>query len=146
MINVSARTLKALAALTWYTGGIVLVLKARSLLGEAEHIEPGRIWPWIAAISGVTIGILKARFIFRKSCRKNLKRIDALEKRRIWLFFRPWFFFLLFLMILTGATLSRAAHGNYILLIAVAILDFSIGVALLGSSYVFWKDRVFVKD
>jgi len=44
-------------------------------------------------------------------------------------------------MILTGATLSRMAHGNYPFLIGVAIVDFSISVALLGSSYVFWRPQ-----
>jgi len=42
-------------------------------------------------------------------------------------------------MIITGATLSNLAHGNYPLLIAIAALDLAIAVALLGSSYVFWE-------
>jgi hypothetical protein len=48
-------------------------------------------------------------------------------------------------MILAGATLSRLAHNNYAFLIGVGILDISIAVALLGSSYVFWKQKAFVK-
>jgi hypothetical protein len=46
-------------------------------------------------------------------------------------------------MIATGATLSRLDHSNYPFLIAVATLDLSLAVALLGSSYVFWKRRAF---
>ncbi len=42
-------------------------------------------------------------------------------------------------MILLGAVLSRMAHGHYAFLIGVAALDFSIAMALLGSSYVFWQ-------
>jgi hypothetical protein len=46
---------------------------------------------------------------------------------------------------MTGATLSRLAHDNYYFLIGVAILDFSIAIALLSSSYVFWKLKAFAK-
>jgi hypothetical protein len=44
-------------------------------------------------------------------------------------------------MILAGTTLSRVAHGNYPFLIGVAIVDFSIGIALLGSCYIFWTHK-----
>ena len=47
-------------------------------------------------------------------------------------------------MIAAGATLSRLAHGHYPLLIAVATLDLSLAVALLGSSTVFWKQKAFL--
>ena len=42
-------------------------------------------------------------------------------------------------MILVGAAISKIAHGNYLLLLAVAALDLTIATALLGSSYVFWE-------
>jgi hypothetical protein len=48
-------------------------------------------------------------------------------------------------MITTGATLSRLAHENYYFLIGVAILDFSIAIALLWSGYAFWKQKAFAK-
>ena len=145
MINVSARTLKIMAALVWYTGGIFLMLKGRSHLILAEHLDPGHIWPWLALLVGLTVGVARGMILFRKTCRKNLARIDALNQPKIWQFFRPWFFFFLALMIMGGATLSRLAHGNYIFLIAVATLDFSVSGSLLGSSYVFWKDKAFAK-
>jgi hypothetical protein len=72
-------------------------------------------------------------------------RIGVLDQPKIWHFFRPWFFVALIVMILAGATLSRLAHNNYVFLISVGILDLSIAVALLGSSYVFWKQKAFVK-
>ena len=143
MLTVSARTLHILAALVWYAGGIVLLLKGSSLLVEAESLDPGRIWPWLAAILALCLGGWKARFIFAKSIKKNLARIASLERPRVWQFFSPGFLVALAAMIATGATLSRLAHGSYPLLIAVAVLDLSIAVALLGSSVVYWGQRAF---
>ncbi len=139
MLVVSTRSLKILAALVWYVGGTILLLKGRSLLVEAEALKPEEGWPRLAAVAGLILGGLKAKFLFNKSCQKNLDRIAALNRPRVWQFFRPGFFVILTVMILVGVTLSRLAHNNYPFLIGVAILDFSIGIALLGSSYVFWK-------
>ena len=136
---VSSSTLKILAALLWYIGSIILLLKGSSLLSEAEVLEPEGGWPWQVAVLGAFLGGLKARFIFNKSCQKNLDRIGALDQPRLWQFFRIRFFVALLLMVLVGVSLSMLAHNNYPMLISVALLDISIGIALLGSSYVFWK-------
>ncbi len=140
MLIVSHRTLNIFAALVWYIGGIVLLVKGRSLLMEAELLIPDKHWPWTAAIVAVLIGGIKAKFIFSKSYRKNLARIAALSQPKIWQFFRPVFFMLLFLMILAGTTLSNLAYGNYPFLLGIATLDLTIAIALLGSSYVFWHN------
>jgi uncharacterized membrane protein len=140
---VSARLLNVLAALVWYGGGIALLLKGRSLLGEATALRPGLAWPWLAVMAGLLFGGLQARILFSKSCRKNLARIAGLEQPRIWQFFRPGFFVALVAMIAAGATLSRLAHGNYSFLIAVAAVDLTVAVSLLGSSHVFWQERAF---
>jgi hypothetical protein len=145
MLTVSTRSLNILAALVWYVGGIVLLLKGGSLLVEADALKPDQDWPWLAAVAGLLLGGLKAKFLFSKSCQKNLDRIAALDRRKIWQFFRPGFFVALTVMILAGATLSRLAHNNYPLLIGVATLDLGIAIALLGSSYVFWQQKAFVK-
>ena len=143
MTIVSARTLHILAGLVWYAGGIVLLLKGGSLLLEAETLEPERFWPWLAGILALLLGGWKARYIFAKSIKKNLARIAALDQPRIWQFFSLGFLVALAAMIATGATLSRLAEGSYPLLIAVAVLDLSIAVALLGSSIVYWRLRAF---
>jgi hypothetical protein len=143
MMTVSARTLNILAALIWYAGGIVLLLKGGSLLIEAEALEPGQIWPWLAAILALFLGGWKARFIFGKSIKRNLARIAALDRSKIWQFFSLGFLLALAAMIFAGASLSRLAHGNYLLLIAVAVLDLAIAVALLGSSIIYWQQRAF---
>jgi hypothetical protein len=141
MTTVSTRSLKLIAALIWYGGGIVLVFKGYSLLAEAEALRPGQIWPWLAAVAGVVAGGLQAKYVFSRSCKRNLDRIDALEEPRIWLFFRPGFMVALVTMIITGATLSRLAHGKYLFLLLVGALDLNIATALLGSSYVFWREK-----
>jgi hypothetical protein len=144
MLSASIRTLNILAALVWYVGGLVLLLKGGSLLLEAASIKPQLLWPWLTMVAGPTIGLVKARFLFSKSCRKNLARIELLKQPKLWQFFRPGFFMALVVMILAGATLSRLAHNNYPFLIGVALLDLSLAMALLGSSYVFWKQKAFV--
>lgn len=143
MASVPAHILHILAALVWYAGGIVLLVKGGSLLTEAEALDPGWTWPWLAGMIALLLGGLKARFIFGKSIKRNLARIAALDQPRIWQFFSPGFFVALAVMIGTGASLSRLAHGNYPFLIAVAVLDLAIAVALLGSSIVYWQHHAF---
>jgi uncharacterized membrane protein len=147
MLTASTRTLNILAAFVWYVGGIVLIIKGSSLLAEAYSLKPEQYWPWLAVGVGPIIGSIKGKFIFRKSCQKNLDRILALDKPMIWQFFKPWFFAILALMITFGATMARLAqtHHNYYFLIAVAVVDIDIGIALLWSSYIFWKQKAFVK-
>jgi hypothetical protein len=146
-MTASIRTLNILAAFVWYVGGIVLLINGFRLLVEAYSLKPEQYWPWLAIAVGPIIGSIKGKFIFRKSCLKNLARIDALNQPKIWQFFKPWFFVVLAVMISFGATMARLAHTqhNYYFLIAVSIVDIDIGIALLWSSYIFWKQKAFVK-
>lgn len=141
MFSSTHRQLKILAAILWMTGGVVLVFKAAALLSEAQALNVTGIWHWLAIVIGLSIGLIKVKFIFRHVCKKNLQRIERLEYPKMWHFYRPGFFLFLALMISTGATLSRMAHGDYSMLIAVAILDLSVATALLGSSPVFYASR-----
>lgn len=145
MLTVSALTLNILAASVWYVGGTVLLIKGSTLLVEAHTLRPEMYWIWIVIVAGICFGSLKGTFIFSKTCRNNLVRIRSLDQPKVWQIFRPWFFVFLAAMITTGATLSRMAHGNHYFLIGVAILDLSIAIALLWSSYIFWKQKAFVK-
>lgn len=142
-LTVSRRTLNILAGVVWVVGGVVLLLKGGSLLLEASALKPAHSWPAFVIVLGLLLGGVKARFLFSRSCRKNLARIANLAKPKFWQFFKPSFFFFLALMILAGALSSRLAQGNYLLLCAVATLDLTIAVALLGSSYVFWQQKAF---
>jgi hypothetical protein len=145
MLTTSIRTLSILAAFVWYVGGIVLLIKGSTLLVEAYTLRPEMSWIWIAIVAGPCFGSLKAKLIFSKSCQNNLARIRFLDQPKVWQIFSPWFFVFLAAMIATGATLSRLAHENYYFLIGLAILDFSIAIAMLWSSHVFWKQKAFVK-
>ena len=52
-------------------------------------------------------------------------------------------FIFLAIIIPAGATMSRMAAGKFGWLCAVAVLDLSIGTALLASSLQFWKNNAF---
>ena len=142
MLDTSARTLKILASVVWYGGCIILLFKSWALLAEAIDLRPGSAWPWGVVVIGVVLGGLKARYLFSGVCEKNLQRIQALEQPKIWQFFRKRFFLFLLVMIIIGVSLSRSAHHHYGFLLCIAALDLTIGVALMGSSYIFWKKRV----
>jgi hypothetical protein len=142
-MNVSQRTLMITAALIWYGGGISLLLKGGALIKNGYAIDPQSIWTYLAPIFGILIGLLKGRFLFSKSCVKNIKRIQTLIDPRIWQCFRPGMLIFLAIIIPTGAWMSRAAAGNFTFLCLVGALDLSIGCALLSSSIVFWKHRAF---
>ncbi len=139
MLSVSRQTLVLLAALTWVAGGVVLLMKGGDLWREAGELRPGNPWLWFAVGGGAVFGLLKIYFIFNPACRRNLSRIADLHDPRLWQFFRPTFFFFLALMITAGATASHAARGDFAFLIAVATIDFSLAVALLGSSFSFLR-------
>ncbi len=139
MFNSSTRRVKLLAAAIWYGGGFVLLWKTWELLQRAMTVRPEDGFPWVVLLLGAIIGILKARYIFGRVCEKNLKRIESITKPKIWQCYRKRFFVFLILMIILGFLLSVWAHDRYVMLLCVALLDLSIGVALLASSYVFWK-------
>jgi len=139
MFIVSALVLKILAGLIWYIGGIVLLLKGKSLISQALLINAAQLWPFAIAGLGIIIGVLKARYLFIKNGRRNLARINALSNPKLWQFFRLRFFIFLTLMIITGALLSAAAQNNYHFLLAVAGLDFSLATALFISGYVYFE-------
>ena len=142
-MNVSQRTLRIIAAIIWYTGGFVLLAKGSVLIKNAYLIDARSIWTTMAPILGIIIGLLKGRFLFSKSCRKNIKRINALIDPRIWQCYRPGMLIFLAIVIPTGAWMSRAASGNFTFLCLVGALDISLACALLSSSIVFWKLKAF---
>ncbi len=143
MLSVSHRTLKILAAILWYIGVYMLLTKGWELAKTAQDLEPAKLGQSISWIAGIIVGIIKTRFIFIRSCKKNMARIDALDSPKLWQFYRYQFFIALVMMILLGSFLSRASQGNYVFLVSVATLDISIGSALLFSSLIFWKQGVF---
>jgi len=142
-MKVSQRTLMIIAAIIWYGGGISLLFKGGVLINNVYAIDAQSIWIYLAPILGIILGLLKGRFFFSRSCRKNIKRIKALSDPRIWQCFKPGMLIFLFIIIPIGAWMSRAAAGNVTFLCLVSILDLSIACALLSSSIVFWKHKAF---
>lgn len=141
LFDTSPRTLKFLAALVWYSGFIVLFMKSGQLFIAAEKINPGLLQTTLAILTGVSIGIIKTKYLFKRLCIKNLKRIDTLKQPRIWDFYRSRFFIFLLSMIVLGLFLSRWIQGNYAMIISLAIIELSLATALLGSSHCFWLKK-----
>jgi hypothetical protein len=138
-------TVMKTAAFVWYSGGIALLLKGSALAKSAYILEPDSIWSFLTPVIGVAAGLIKAKFIFIKSCKKNIIRIKALVNPRLWQCFRPGMLIFLAIIIPTGAWMSRAAAGKYLYLCLVCALDLSICTALLVSSIMFWKLKAFSK-
>jgi len=139
MLNTSSHTLKFLAALVWYIGVVVLILKSSGLFVAANKGGAAAPWVLLAVLCGIGIGLVKSKYLFVKLCARNLQRIETLDNPKIWQFYQVRFFIFLGLMVTLGITLSRMAQGDYTLLIPLAILELSVGVALLASSRCFWQ-------
>ena len=141
MFDHSKRSLKLLAAAVWYSGAVVLSYKSARLLLEAQSINTDQTWIWLAILTGIIIGTIKAKYLFKSICIKNLRRIDSLRSPRLWQAYRTHFYFFLFAMIILGSYITRLTHGNYAALITAAIIEVSLATALLGSSNCFWKKQ-----
>lgn len=128
------RIVLILAAVMWLGGAASLLSKGSFLLISAHGLTPQSLWPWAAAALGVIAGIIKARFVMSKSCKKNIRRICSIPRPMPWHFFSKKFFVALMLMIAAGVTMSRLAQGHFERLCVVGCLDLSIGIALLISS------------
>lgn len=137
----SVRTLNTLAGLTWYFGAAALLSKGTRLLLQAQEMNGGRAWPWVAFVCGILIGVIKARYLLYESCQKNLARIANLRDPRWWQFFRPGFFVFLAIVITLGVTASRQAEGHYASLCVVGAVDLSVGTGLLLSGAAFLTTR-----
>ena len=142
-MKVSQFTLIIIAAFVWYSGGIALLLKGGALVKSAYAIDSQSLWTFAAPLLGVIVGLLKGKFLFSKSCKKNIRRIRSLTNPQVWQCFRPGMLIFLAIIIPTGAWMSRAAAGNYTYLCLVGALDLSISFALLTSSMVFLKLKGF---
>ncbi len=141
MIGITKKHLILISAIFWYSGSISLGLKSVALLKNAFLMYSNLLIVILAALGGIVIGYFKGKYIFARSCRKNIQRINNLQKIRLWLFFKPSFMIALALMIAAGASLSRLAEGNYHALLAVGALDLTIGTALFYSSFVYWENK-----
>ena len=142
MFNTSIKTLKLLAALVWFSGAVVLFIKGFGMFFEAEQMNPGELWTWLALSAGLLLGSIKARYLFSRLCIKNIRRIEGLKEPRLWNFYRVRFYVFLLVVSLSGLYVSQQAHGDYSMLIIMIIVDLSLATALLASSNCFWKKNI----
>jgi hypothetical protein len=134
------KILKLLAMVVWYIGFVALSLKSYKLFVEAYSINNNLSYLTSFLLLGFLLSLLKTKYIFIKSCQKNLLRIDSLESPKIWQFYRLGFFIFLMIVISLGAFLSHIASGNYFFLASVGIIDMALALALLFSSFEFYKN------
>ena len=134
------KILKLLAMVVWYIGFVALSLKSYKLFVEAYSINTNLSYLILFLVLGFLLSLLKTKYIFIKSCQKNLLRIDSLESPKIWQFYRLGFFIFLIIVISLGAFLSHIASGNYFFLASVGIIDMALALALLFSSFEFYKN------
>lgn len=142
IFKTSKKNLVVLAAVVWYIGAAILFRSGLELLSQARELRPGSSWHWLFIGFGIILGILQARPIFARSCRKNIQRIQELDHPRLWEFFHPSFFLALAGMITAGVALDHFSQGIYFFMLFVAGLDFALAISLLGSSLIFWKERI----
>ena len=141
-MKTSKKILVILAAIVWYVGGVMLFRSGYELIRTAISMREVEYWPWIFILMGIILGVIQAMTIFTRACRKNIKRISQLEDPKMWQFFRPTFFLALGIMITTGVLLDHYSKGSYFFMLGVAALDFALTISLLGSSHVFWTQRI----
>jgi len=146
MLNSSSRTLIILAAMVWYSGALVLSFKSSRLLFAAHDLHSNQLWIALVIITGILIGLLKAKYLFNRVCIKNLKRIHTLSEPKLWQFYRTRFYFFLLTMILLGRYIAWLAQENYAALVSMAIVEISLATALLSSSNCFWKKQYNTAD
>ncbi|MBA3012843.1 MAG: hypothetical protein KKF12_15660 [Proteobacteria bacterium] len=139
MLNTTSNTLIKLAALIWYTGFVVLIAKSGALFLEAMKGGADQKIILMAILFGIVMGKIKAQYLFNNICKKNIDRIKLLKNPKLWQFYRKRFFVFLFSMIVLGNYLSSAARGEHMVLIALAVLELSIAIALILSSHNFWE-------
>ncbi len=139
MLNTTPNTLIKLAALVWYTGVVVLIIKSTALFLEALRGGADARLILMAVLCGIVIGKMKAKYLFYDTGKKNIDRINLLTNPKLWQFYRKRFFLFLCLMVTLGKYLAGIAHGENMALIALAVLELSIAFALGLSSHCFWK-------
>jgi len=138
-MKVKKNTLKVLAGAVWYIGFFTLLMKSLMLFSEAYSINNDILTLLLILLFTFILVVVKTKYIFIKTCKKNLKRIESLKEPKIWNFYRVRFFIFLVTMITLGGYLSKISQGDYWFLMGVGVLDLSVGLSLFFSSFVFWK-------
>ena len=88
LFGTTKKTLVILSGVVWYIGALMLFRGGLELLFQALELRPGSSWHWLFIGLGILLGVVQARTIFTRSCRKNIQRIRELEDPRLWQFRR----------------------------------------------------------
>lgn len=137
--EVSHICLVRLAATVWFAGVVILLFKSIGMIVDALSLGATPVLAFSAIIAGIVAGTAKARWIFIRTCQKNIKRIFTLTSPKIWQFYRARFFCFLLLMILFGHFAHDLSENSVWRLLLLASLELSISTALLISSGCFRK-------
>ena len=142
----SRKALVILAGVVWYIGAVMLFRGGLDLVAQSREMRPDSAWHWLFIVLGAILGAIQSQTIFARSCRKNFQRIRELKDPRLWNFYRPGFFIALAGMISAGILLDILSQGIYFFMLFVAGLDIALTISLLGSSLVFWTEKLGFPD
>ncbi len=142
LLTATRANLVKLAAVVWFSGVVILLFKSTIILIEAVKLGAPVSVAVSTVITGLVIGMIKAKYLFIRICKSNIKRIYSLKSPKIWQFYRIRFFFFLFLMITLGNYAYRLFHNSIFLLFTLAVLELSISTALLISGKCFREIRI----
>jgi hypothetical protein len=109
-MKVSHLTLIVLAAVVWYSGGIALLLKGSALVKSAYAIDSQSLWTFAAPLLVVIAGLIKGKFLFSKSCKKNIQRIRSLANPHVWQYFRAGMLSIVFVQLRAFRPLGAKAR------------------------------------
>jgi hypothetical protein len=133
MFHASHQTIKILAATIWFSGFLILFIKSSWLFFEAWQKGMPLLFVFISLLIAITFGTIKGHFFFSVICKKNLQRINELANPFFWQCYQIQFYFFLALMITMSKFLYHVVESNTIFLLALAMIEMSVGIALFTS-------------
>lgn len=139
LLTATPDALIRLAAVIWFTGVIVLLFKSTGMFIEAAGKGASVFLTSLAVLSGLSLGVVKSKYLFVRVCVKNINRIRALASPKIWQCYRGRFFFFLACMIISGDYAYSLARDNIDSLLCLAVLELSVGTALFISARCFFN-------
>ena len=130
-VRLAPRSLGWLAFALWLLGGVVLLSFGTARLLQAARGDATPAVAGIVAIAGLAVGVAKGRFILRRTARRNIERIAALEhgQRPIHVYgIRSWLVIALMTALSVGLTLGGVPP------LWRGLVNLAIGAALATSS------------
>jgi len=130
-VRVTPRSLGWLAFALWLLGGVVLLSFGTARLLQAARGDATPAVAGLAAIAGLAVGVAKGWFILRRTARRNIERLAALEhgQRPIHVYgIRSWVVIAFMTALSVGLTLGGVPP------LWRGMVNLAIGAALVASS------------